>query len=87
LIIKREKEKSIDGRTDGFMDGWSDKHLHLMGEDFMLRYAIGVDCLLAIWLCVVFIESAYAVHLVMDAACNIFDVLHVSSRTVKTDTE
>lgn len=69
------------------MDGWSDKHLHLMGEDFMLRYAIGVDCLLPVWLCVVLIESAYAVHLVMDAACNIFDVLHVSSRTAKTDTE
>lgn len=72
---------------DVWMDGCLDRHLHLMGEDFRLRYAIGVDCLLPVWLCVVLIESAYAVHLVMDAACDIFDVLHVSSRTGETGTE
>lgn len=77
----------MDGLMDVWMDGWLDRHLHLVGEDFRLRYAIGVDCLLPVCLCVVLIESAYAVHLVMDAACNIFDVLHVSSRTGKTGTE
>ncbi len=65
---------------DEWMYEWSDRHLHLMGEDFMLRYTISVALWLTVWLHVILIESAYAVHLVMDAACDIFDVLHMSSR-------